>query len=86
VQVAVYGVPADTKKCRTKVKHNTNHPIWEDEEFEFPLTVPELALVALEVRPSTLLLVLVSLQAICSQDGAQPREAGASFVHMIALA
>lgn len=54
MQVAVYGVPADTKRCRTKVKHNTNHPIWEDEEFEFPLTVPELALLALEVRPSTL--------------------------------
>ncbi|GAQ84819.1 Phosphoinositide-specific Phospholipase C [Klebsormidium nitens] len=52
VRVAVCGVPVDTKKSHTKVHRNTNHPIWENELFEFPLTAPELAILALEVRES----------------------------------
>jgi phosphatidylinositol phospholipase C delta len=49
-QIAIYGVPADKKKYHTKTHKSTKHPIWEKEEFSFPLTVPELALLAMEVR------------------------------------
>ncbi|XP_024516194.1 phosphoinositide phospholipase C 6 [Selaginella moellendorffii] len=49
VKVAVHGVAADKLKKRTKVAHKTHHPNWETEVFEFPLTVPEIAVLRFEV-------------------------------------
>lgn len=50
VQIGIAGVPADkTKKKKTKTKENTWTPTW-DEEFTFPLTVPELALLRIQVH------------------------------------
>ena len=43
------GVPADNAKRKTKIIEDNWYPIW-DEEFSFPLTVPELALLSIEVR------------------------------------
>ncbi|KAM0023559.1 putative phosphoinositide phospholipase C [Helianthus debilis subsp. tardiflorus] len=43
------GVPADVTKKKTKVIKNDWIPIW-NEEFTFPLTVPELALLKIVVR------------------------------------
>ena len=43
------GVPADNAKRKTRVIEDNWYPIW-DEEFSFPLTVPELALLRIEVR------------------------------------
>ncbi|KAI4306460.1 hypothetical protein L6164_029736 [Bauhinia variegata] len=48
-KVCIVGVPADQTKKRTKVIADNWFPVW-DEEFEFPLTVPELALLRIEVR------------------------------------
>lgn len=48
-QVRVVGVPADAAKKKTKIIDDDWAPTW-DEEFEFPLTVPELALLQIEVR------------------------------------
>ncbi|KAK7305874.1 hypothetical protein VNO77_43786 [Canavalia gladiata] len=48
-KVCVVGVPADCIKEQTRVKMDTWYPTW-DEEFEFPLTVPELALLRIEVN------------------------------------
>lgn len=48
-KVQILGVPADTKKVKTKAVEDQWVPIW-NEEFEFPLTVPELALLRVEVR------------------------------------
>ena len=42
------GVPADNAKRKTRVIEDNWYPIW-DEEFSFPLTVPELALLRIEV-------------------------------------
>jgi phosphatidylinositol phospholipase C, delta len=43
------GVPADVAKKRTKVIGDDWTPIW-NEEFTFPLTVPELALLEIVVQ------------------------------------
>ncbi|KAH9613765.1 hypothetical protein KSS87_004924 [Heliosperma pusillum] len=43
------GVPADYAKKKTKVIEDDWVPVWE-EELEFPLTVPELALLQIEIR------------------------------------
>lgn len=48
-QIYIVGVPADAAKKRTKVIEDNWVPAW-NEEFTFPLTVPELALLRLEVR------------------------------------
>ncbi|KAK7317844.1 hypothetical protein RJT34_02414 [Clitoria ternatea] len=48
-KVCIIGVPADSVKKRTSVKMDNWYPVW-DEEFEFPLTVPELALLRIEVK------------------------------------
>lgn len=45
----IVGVPADNAKRKTKIIEDNWYPIW-DEEFSFPLTVPELALLRIEVR------------------------------------
>ena len=45
----IVGVPADNAKRKTRVIEDNWYPIW-DEEFSFPLTVPELALLRIEVR------------------------------------
>lgn len=47
-QIAIMGANADTKKKKTKAIDNSWIPSW-DEVFEFPLTLPELALLRLEV-------------------------------------
>ncbi|KAK1421334.1 hypothetical protein QVD17_23585 [Tagetes erecta] len=43
------GVPADVSKKKTRVIKDNWIPVW-DEEFTFPLTVPELALLKIVVR------------------------------------
>ncbi|XP_061351668.1 phosphoinositide phospholipase C 6-like [Gastrolobium bilobum] len=48
-KVCIVGVPADKANKKTSVIQDNWFPVW-DEEFEFPLTVPELALLRLEVR------------------------------------
>ncbi|TKY56865.1 Phosphoinositide phospholipase C 6 [Spatholobus suberectus] len=48
-KVCIVGVPADKANKKTKVIQDNWFPVW-DEEFEFPLTVPELALLQIEVR------------------------------------
>ncbi|KAI3953469.1 hypothetical protein MKW92_008734 [Papaver armeniacum] len=49
VKVHIVGVPADAKKFKTETLDNTWIPVW-NQEFSFPLTVPELAILRLEVR------------------------------------
>ncbi|KAL2333367.1 hypothetical protein Fmac_014580 [Flemingia macrophylla] len=48
-KVCIVGVAADSVKLKTNVKRDTWYPVW-DEEFEFPLRVPELALLRIEVK------------------------------------
>ncbi|KAJ7959651.1 Phosphoinositide phospholipase C [Quillaja saponaria] len=48
-KVCIVGVPADCAKKKTKIIEDNWFPVW-DEEFKFPLTVPELALLRIEVR------------------------------------
>lgn len=48
-QLYIVGVPADVRKKKTRILEDDWCPIW-DEEFHFPLTVPELALLRIEVR------------------------------------
>ncbi|WMV19884.1 hypothetical protein MTR67_013269 [Solanum verrucosum] len=45
----IIGVPADAAKSKTRIIEDDWGPIW-GEEFKFPLTVPELALLRIEVR------------------------------------
>ncbi|XP_038720888.1 LOW QUALITY PROTEIN: phosphoinositide phospholipase C 6-like [Tripterygium wilfordii] len=45
----IVGVPADNAKKKTKIIEDDWAPVW-DQEFTFPLTVPELALLRIEVR------------------------------------
>ncbi|KMT05047.1 hypothetical protein BVRB_7g172050 [Beta vulgaris subsp. vulgaris] len=47
-KVEIWGVPADIKKATTGIIEDQWVPIW-NKEFEFPLTVPELALLRIEV-------------------------------------
>ncbi|XP_027187758.1 phosphoinositide phospholipase C 6-like isoform X2 [Cicer arietinum] len=49
LKVCIVGVPADQANKKTKVIQDNWFPIW-DEEFEFPLRIPELALLRIEVR------------------------------------
>ncbi|KAJ6311897.1 hypothetical protein OIU77_013614 [Salix suchowensis] len=48
-QVYIVGVPADAAKKKTKIIEDNWSPAW-NQEFTFPLTVPELALLRIEVR------------------------------------
>lgn len=48
-RVGIAGVPADEIMKKTKTKEDIWTPVW-DEEFTFPLTVPELALLRIEVH------------------------------------
>ncbi|CAM8961192.1 unnamed protein product [Rhodiola kirilowii] len=48
-KVHMFGVPADAAKHRTRIIEDDWNPVW-NEEFTFPLTVPELALLRIEVR------------------------------------
>ncbi|RRT48186.1 hypothetical protein B296_00046181 [Ensete ventricosum] len=48
-KVGIAGVPADTTIKKTKAVEDNWTPVW-DEEFIFPLTVPELALLRIEVH------------------------------------
>ncbi|CAK7325860.1 unnamed protein product [Dovyalis caffra] len=45
----IVGVPADAAKKKTKIIEDNWSPAW-NQEFTFPLTVPELALLRVEVR------------------------------------
>lgn len=49
LQVGIAGVPADTVMKKTRTLEDNWIPAW-DEEFEFPLSVPELALLRIEVH------------------------------------
>ncbi|XWS56728.1 hypothetical protein CRYUN_Cryun09bG0110300 [Craigia yunnanensis] len=48
-KVYIVGVPADEAKKKTKIIGDEWIPVW-DEEFTFPLTVPDLALLRIEVH------------------------------------
>ncbi|KHN20848.1 Phosphoinositide phospholipase C 6 [Glycine soja] len=48
-ELCIIGMPADFAKKKTKVMMNDSFPVW-DEEFEFSLTVPELALLLIQVK------------------------------------
>lgn len=48
-QVGIAGAPTDEIMKKTKKKEDNWTPVW-DEEFMFPLTVPELALLRIEVH------------------------------------
>ncbi|KAL3717993.1 hypothetical protein ACJRO7_003173 [Eucalyptus globulus] len=48
-RVGIAGVPVDTVMKRTRALEDNWTPVW-NEEFEFPLTVPELALLRIEVN------------------------------------
>ncbi|XP_073033285.1 phosphoinositide phospholipase C 6-like isoform X2 [Primulina eburnea] len=48
-KVQIIGVPADAAKRKTRIIEDDWGPYW-DEEFSFPLSVPELALLRIEVR------------------------------------
>ncbi|OUZ99098.1 C2 calcium-dependent membrane targeting [Macleaya cordata] len=48
VKMKIAGVPADVTKKKTKILEDDSKPVW-DEEFLFPLTVPELALLRIKV-------------------------------------
>ncbi|ONK62501.1 uncharacterized protein A4U43_C07F4580 [Asparagus officinalis] len=48
-RIGIAGVSADTVMMRTKAIEDNWAPFW-DEEFTFPLTVPELALLRIEVH------------------------------------
>ncbi|KAL5748087.1 hypothetical protein ACOSQ2_025384 [Xanthoceras sorbifolium] len=48
-RVGIAGVPADRVMKKTKAKEDNWTPVWE-EEFTFPLTVSELALLRIEVH------------------------------------
>ncbi|KAM3309240.1 phosphoinositide phospholipase C 4 [Capsicum chacoense] len=48
-RVGIAGVPADEMMKKTKTREDIWTPVW-DEEFTFPLTVPELALLRIEVH------------------------------------
>ncbi|KAG1338006.1 phosphoinositide phospholipase C 6 [Cocos nucifera] len=47
-KVGIAGVPADTVMKKTRTIEDDWTPVWDD-EFSFPLTVPELALLRIEV-------------------------------------
>ncbi|KAL6967682.1 phosphoinositide phospholipase C [Sarracenia purpurea var. burkii] len=49
LKVGIAGVPADETMKKTKIKQDNWTPVW-NEEFTFPLTVPELALLRIEVH------------------------------------
>ncbi|WRX12117.1 C2 domain - like 10 [Theobroma cacao] len=48
-KVYIVGVPADEAKRKTRIIGDDWSPVW-DEEFTYPLTVPDLALLRIEVR------------------------------------
>ncbi|KAM7265542.1 hypothetical protein ACFE04_003225 [Oxalis oulophora] len=48
-KIHIVGVPADCAKKKTKIIEDNWTPVW-DEEFTFPLTTPDLALLLIEVR------------------------------------
>lgn len=49
MQIGIAGVPADSIMKKSKTVEDSWNPAW-NEEFEFPLTVPELALLRIEVH------------------------------------
>lgn len=49
MQVGIAGAPADTKTMKTKPIEDEWTPSW-NHKFEFPLTVPEMAILRVEVR------------------------------------
>ncbi|CAJ1971014.1 unnamed protein product [Sphenostylis stenocarpa] len=48
-KIRIVGVPGDVAKKKTKVIMDNWFPVW-DEEFEFSLSVPELALLLIQVK------------------------------------
>ncbi|ESQ42507.1 hypothetical protein EUTSA_v10013134mg [Eutrema salsugineum] len=48
-KIGIAGIPLDTKSYRTETDTDEWFPVW-DKEFEFPLRVPELALLCITVK------------------------------------
>lgn len=48
MQVSIAGVPSDIRSHKTKTIEDQWIPVW-NEEFEFPLSVPELAVLLIQV-------------------------------------
>ncbi|KMZ66673.1 Phosphoinositide phospholipase C [Zostera marina] len=51
VEIGVFGAPSDAVTFKTKKVEDSWTPVWK-EEFSFPLTVPELAVLSIEVSDS----------------------------------
>lgn len=51
IQIGVFGAPSDAVTFKTKKVEDSWTPVWK-EEFSFPLTVPELAVLSIEVSDS----------------------------------
>lgn len=49
VQIYIIGAPLDATESKTRIIEDDWAPYW-DQEFTFPLRVPELALLRIEVR------------------------------------
>lgn len=49
MQIGIAGVPTDSVMKKSKTVEDSWNPAW-NEEFEFPLTVPELSLLRIEVH------------------------------------
>lgn len=74
VQISMVGVPQDKKTVKTKVINNNGfHPIW-NEEFQFSVSCPQLALLHLEVydyetTQSDVVIAQFCLPVRCIQEG-----------------
>lgn len=49
MKVGIAGIPADTEMKKSKTVEDSWNPTW-NEEFEFPLRAPDLALIRVEVH------------------------------------
>ncbi|KAL3675595.1 hypothetical protein R1sor_025543 [Riccia sorocarpa] len=49
VKVGLHGIPTDSLKQKTQDAGSTKEPHWENEEFEFPIRVPDIAVLRFEV-------------------------------------
>ncbi|KAG0624335.1 hypothetical protein M758_3G240700 [Ceratodon purpureus] len=48
IKIGIHGIKSDRDKKQTSIIYNCNEPHWENEHFEFPIRVPEIAVLRLE--------------------------------------